>query len=209
MPQGESLEDRGDVRAPDGSETVQGRDAGVLQHPRQGLQRGLRGRGVPALSDRGRARGASLVGGLLEQQSAVGQRQLDVLAQRHLDGRVMPPAGDGVPPRLDLEMPQAFGGDRHLGPITVDARGQLAHDRERAAAGVGPAQRDARPEHVMSLTKNGGAYLERLARDRLGGTLPASHDWLHVDYRNPADHLRQATRTGRARTGRSALCFLL
>jgi hypothetical protein len=45
----------------------------------------------------------------------------------------------------------------------------------------------------MSLTQNGGAYLERLASDRLGGALPAGHDWLHVDYRNPADHLRQAT----------------
>src|SRR5260370_35429806 len=57
----------------------------------------------------------------------------------------------------------------------------------------------------MSLTENGGADFERLAGAGLGGTPPADHDGLHVDYRNPADHLRQATLTGTERTDRRRL----
>ncbi len=40
----------------------------------------------------------------------------------------------------------------------------------------------------MPLAEDGGADLEGLAGDRLGGALPAAYDWLYVDYRDTADH---------------------
>jgi hypothetical protein len=41
----------------------------------------------------------------------------------------------------------------------------------------------------MALTEDGGADLEGLAGDRLGGALPAVYDWLQVHYRDTADHV--------------------
>ena len=193
IPQRERAEDRGDLPAVGRGEAVQGRDRRVPQHPGQGPEGVPRGRGLSFLGDPGRTRGPGLRRGPLEQPRAVAQGELDVLAEWHLDGCVMPPPGERVPPRLHREVPQAFGGDGHLGAVPVDARGQLPHRRERAPAAVRPAQHDAGPEHLVSLAEDGGTDLERLPGDGPGGTLPAGYDGLHVDYGNPADHLGEAT----------------
>ncbi len=158
--QREGAEDLDDVLTARGGEAVQRRDAGVPQHRGQGLERGPGGRGLLLLRDPGRARGAHLASGPPEEQCAVGQRQLRVLAKRHLDGRVMPPARDGVAPRLHLEVPQALRGDRDLGAIPVKAGAKLTHRCRRAAPAVGPAQHHARAEHLVPLAENRGANFE-------------------------------------------------
>ena len=56
--------------------------------------------------------GRMLRGAALEQQRALGQHQLDVLADRHLDLGVVAPARDRITPRLDREVPQPLAGRR-------------------------------------------------------------------------------------------------
>jgi len=45
----------------------------------------------------------------------------------------------------------------------------------------------------MAFAEDGGTDLEGLSGNGPGGTLTAGYDGLHVDYRNPADHLGEAT----------------
>ena len=196
LPQRIGADDLGDVLVAGGGEAVQGRDAAVPQHGGQILDHRSRGRGLALSLGTRRARGPDPGGGPLEDQRAVGQRQLDVLAERHLDRRVMKPPRERVAPRLHFEVPQALGGNGHVGAVPVDARAQRPHPDERAAAAFGPDQHDARPEHPVPLTEDGGTDVEGLASDGLRGIFPSGHDWLNVNYGNPADHLGQATRQG-------------
>ncbi len=126
-------EDRGDLRADRDREPVLRRGARVAQ------PRGHRRQRCPCL-DRGRpaqlgqrCRRVALAGwpdvprGPLEQQRALREHELRVLADRHLDARIVPPAGDRVGPGLHPEMPQPRAGNGDLGAAAVSARGELAH----------------------------------------------------------------------------------
>ncbi len=103
----------------------------AVAHPRH--QRAQRGPG------RRRAGGAGRLGdpprGPLEQQRALGQHQLHVLAGRDLDRRVVLPAGDRVGPRLHVEAPQSLLRHGHVRAVAVRAGSELAHRRDRARPG--------------------------------------------------------------------------
>ena len=83
------------------------RQPAVAQLRRQRAQRRA-GRGRPARARRLR----DPPRGPLEQQRALGEHQLDVLASGYLDGRVVVPAGDRVAPRLHVEAPRALARSR-------------------------------------------------------------------------------------------------
>ena len=154
----------------------------VVQRPRRGRP-GRRGRilGLPLGP-------VSRLGGPIEEQRALGQHQVDVLADRHLDRRVVPPVRDRVAPRLDPEMPQALARRDHFGPVAVGALGQLAHRHDRLAAARGIAQDDAGAEHLVPLAEHGGRHRHDLAGHGFGWPAAAVDERLNVENRNPADH---------------------
>ena len=111
---------------------VPGRHAAVAQLPGERVERGP-GRGGPG----GAGRLPDRPGRPLEQQRALGQHQLDVLAARDLDAGVVVPGRDRIAPRLDLEMPGALVGHGDLGAVPVRPRRQLAHPHQRAGPPAG------------------------------------------------------------------------
>ena len=111
---------------------VPGRQAAVAQLPGERVERRARRRGpggARRLPDRPR--------GPLEEQRPLGQHELDVLAARDLDARVVLPVRDRIGPRLDVEMPGALAGNGDVAAVPVAFRA-----RARAS---GPAGRSGPP----------------------------------------------------------------
>ncbi len=187
-------QDRGDLRAERGTEPAGGRGIGVPQPRGHRVKRGPRPGGRLAARGRPRGRRGALARrpdvprGTIEQQRALGQHEVDVLADRHLDGGIVAPAGDGVAPCLHPEMPQPGRGHHDLGAVAVGALGQLAHGGQRPAAAVRAAQHGTGAEHLVSLAEHGRADFKGFPDDGLGGTPPALHRRLHVEDRNAAYH---------------------
>jgi hypothetical protein len=201
-----------DHRIPPGPGGQRAQRPGV--HDRQHLR--AAGHGQPghrrpvAVAQRSRHRGQQIPlapGGLrrlgrpVEQQGALGQHQVHVLAQRDLDGRVVLPPGHRVAPRLDPELPPPLGRDRDVGAAPVGARGELAHHGQRQLAAVRRAHHYGGAEPLVALAEDLGADLEGLACYRLGRSSALVRGGLHVEDGNSAYHaatlpiLAAATRT--------------
>ena len=101
--------------------------------------------------------------GPLEQQRALGEHQLHVLASGDLDGRVVVPAGDRVAPRLHVEAPHALAGHGHVRAPPVGARRELAHVHQRARLAIRVAQHRRGVDDAVPLAEDRGTDLESLA----------------------------------------------
>ena len=184
-------QDGGDLRILGRREPVPRGQPAVAQPRDQRAQRGA-GRGGAA-----RPRGlGDPPRGALEQQRALGEHQLDVLASRYLDGRVMVPARDRVGPGLHVEAPHALTGHGHVRAPAVGAGGELAHEHQRARLAFRVAQHHAGVDDAVPLAKNRGADLECLAGHRPRGAAPALHRRLDVKDRDSSNHPSYATERG-------------
>ena len=183
-------------------------DGGDLRDPRSppaGPRGPARGRAAspPARAARSWPRPAARPGrlrdpprGPLEQQRALGEHQLHVLASGYLDGRVVVPAGDRVAPRLHVEAPHALAGHGHVRAPPVDARRELAHVQQRARLALRISQHRRGVDDAVPFTENRGTDLECLARHRLRRAAPAVHRGLHVKDRDASNHAGYATERG-------------
>src|SRR6202043_754078 len=111
-----------------------------------------------------------------------------ILAARDLDGGVVLPERDRIPPGLHPEAPEALRGDRDIRAVPVRAGHQLAHGDQRLGLAIRADQRHASAEHLVSLAEHGGGDGEGLAGYRLGWTPPAVHDGLDVKDGDSSDH---------------------
>ena len=187
VPQRVLREDRGDLAAaapPPAGPTAAGCGRGAVRTGERVAQsaRAAAGRGgARRLPDRPR--------GPLEQQRPLGQHELDVLAARDLDARVVVPVRDRIGPRLDVEVPGALAGTVDVRAVAVRSRRELPHP---APAGRVLARRISQhhggAEHAVALSDDGRADLEGLAGDRLGRPAPALHHGLDIEDGDASDH---------------------
>ena len=126
----------------------------------------------------------------LEEQRALGEHQLDVLAARDLDARVVVPVRDRVGPRFDVEVPGALAGDGHVGavPVACQARARASGPAGRACPS-GSRSTTPAPSTPCPSTDDRGTDLEGLADDRLRRAAPAFHHGLDVENGDASDHL--------------------
>jgi hypothetical protein len=155
----------------------------------------LRSRRLAAAAgwERGRRFQAGLARRPVKEQRALGEHELDVLADGHLDRRVVPPVRDRVAPGLDPKVPQPFARRDDIGAVAVGPLGELAHISQRAVLAGRVPERDSSPEPLVSFAEHGGADRHGLPGDRLGRPPPVVHHRLNVENRNPADHQHEAT----------------
>jgi hypothetical protein len=193
-------QDGGDLRILGRRQPVPGGQPAVAQLCRQRAQRRA-GRGRPARARRLR----DPPPGPLEQQRALGEHQLDVLASGYLDGRVMVPAGDRVAPRLHVEAPRALAGHGHVRTPPVGARRELAHVYQRGCLAIWVPQHRGGVDDAVPLAEDRGADLECFALCRPRRSPPALHGGLYVKDRDSSNHPGYATESGclhtRAGTG--------
>ena len=184
-------QDGGDLRILGRREPVPRGQPAVAQPYDQRAQRGAgRGRAARPWGLRDAPRGT------LEQQRALGQHQLHVLASRNLDGRVMVPAGDRVGPGLHVEAPQTLGGHGHVRAPAVGARRQLAHVHQRSRLAPRISKHDAGIDDAVPFAENRGADLEGLAIDGLCRAAAALDRGLDIKDRDSSNHPSYATEPG-------------
>ena len=127
-------------------------------------------------------------GGPLQEQRTLLEHQLDVDAGGDLDLGVVPPGGDRVAPRLDLERPRAGGVRSHLGGPQVHPLGVLVHPHPGPSPPFRVGEHDVRVEGVVTLAEDQCADGERLADCCLRRVLATGDDGGDVHDGNSADH---------------------
>ena len=195
--QRELAQDLGDVRRGGRRQPVQRRDHVIGQHLGQLGQRGpghlrrldLRGRGG---AGHARARGRAA-----EQQHALGEHQVHVLADRHLDRSVVEPAGDRVAPRLHAEVPQPSRSGATVAPYRSVPSASSRISTGGRARPCGSRSTTPAPSISCPSRNTVARDLEFLAGHGLGGIAPAVHDGLDVQDGDSADHVRKLPASGR------------